>query len=71
MPAARVKSPKMRAHLSTKMVMHTHTQHKTAQQSRGAMMDRDRKTEGGASSQPSFDVSQVCLRVRKSLWPYR
>ena len=30
----------------------------------GGMMDRDRKTEGGASSEPAFDVSQVCLRVR-------
>ena len=28
------------------------------------MMDRDRKTEGGASSEPAFVVSQVCLRVR-------
>ena len=28
------------------------------------MMDRDRNTEGGASSEPAFDVSQVCLRVR-------
>ena len=28
------------------------------------MMDRDRKTEGGASSEPAFDVSQVCLRGR-------
>ena len=27
-------------------------------------MDRDRKTEGGASSEPGFDVSQVCPRVR-------
>ena len=27
-------------------------------------MNRDRKTEGGASSEPAFDVSQVCLRVR-------
>ena len=27
-------------------------------------MDRDRKTEGGARSEPAFDVSQVCLRVR-------
>ena len=26
-------------------------------------MDRDRKTAGGASSEPAFDVSQVCLRV--------
>ena len=26
-------------------------------------MDRDRKTEGGASSEPAFNVSQVCLRV--------
>ena len=24
----------------------------------------NRKTEGGASSEPAFDVSQVCLRVR-------
>ena len=52
-------------HISAhKMVMHTHTNHKTAQQSRGGMMDRDRRTEGGASSEPAFDVSQVCLRVR-------
>ena len=28
------------------------------------MMDRDRKTEGGASSEPAFDLSQVCVRVR-------
>ena len=41
-----------------------HTHHKTAQQSRGGMMDHDRKAEGGASSEPAFDVSQVCLRVR-------
>ena len=27
-------------------------------------MDRDRKTEGGASSEHAFDVSQVCLRAR-------
>ena len=27
-------------------------------------MDRDRMPEGGASSEPGFDVSQVCLRVR-------
>ena len=27
-------------------------------------MDRNRKIEGGASSEPAFDVSQVCLRVR-------
>ena len=27
-------------------------------------MDHDRKTEGGASSEPAFDVSQVRLRVR-------
>ena len=27
-------------------------------------MNRDRKAEGGASSEPAFDVSQVCLRVR-------
>ena len=48
------------------MVMHahTHTHHMTAQQSRVGMMDRDRKTEDGASSVPAFDVSQVCLSVR-------
>ena len=28
------------------------------------MMDCDKKTQGGASSEPAFDVSQVCLRVR-------
>ena len=28
------------------------------------MIDRDRNTEGGASSEPAFNVSQVCLRVR-------
>ena len=28
------------------------------------MMGHDRKTEGGASSEPAFDVSQVCPRVR-------
>ena len=28
------------------------------------MMDHDRKTEGGASSEPAFNVSQVCLMVR-------
>ena len=28
------------------------------------MMDHDRKTEGGATSEPAFDVCQVCLRVR-------
>ena len=44
--------------------MYTHTHYKTAQQSRGDVMDYDRKTEGGASSEPAFDVSQVCLRVR-------
>ena len=27
-------------------------------------MDHDRKTEVGASSEPAFDVKQVCLRVR-------
>ena len=65
MPAAKVKSPPKSGHISAhKMVMHAHTHHKTAQQSRGGMMDHDRKTEGGASSEPAFDVSQVCLRVR-------
>ena len=28
------------------------------------MMDRDRKTEGGASLEPAFHVSRVCLRMR-------
>ena len=28
------------------------------------MMDHDRKTDGGASSEPAFGVSQMCLRVR-------
>ena len=27
-------------------------------------MDCDGKTEGGVSSEPAFNVSQVCLRVR-------
>ena len=27
-------------------------------------MDHDRKAADGASSEPAFDVSQVCLRVR-------
>ena len=27
-------------------------------------MDRDRKTEDGSRSEPAFDVSQACLRVR-------
>ena len=27
-------------------------------------MDWDRNTEGGASLEPAFDVSQVCLKVR-------
>ena len=67
MPASRVKSPQFKAHLSTQdghAHTRTHAHHKTAQQSRGGMMDRDRKTEGGASSEPAFNVSQVCLRVR-------
>ena len=65
MPAARVKSFQIRAHLSTQDGhARTNKHHKTAQQSRGGMMDRDRKTEGGASSEPAFDVSQVCLRLR-------
>ena len=32
-------------------------------------MDRDSKTEGGASPEPAFDVSQVCLRVRGLFGP--
>ena len=44
------------------MVMHTHTTrpHNKA----GVVWDRDSKTEGGASSEPAFDASQVLLRVR-------
>ena len=65
MPAARVNSPRVRAHRSTQDGhAHTLTHHKTAQQSRGGMMDRGRKTEGGASSEHAFDVSQACLRGR-------
>ena len=56
--------PKSRLISVHKMVMHKHTHHKTAQQSRGGMMDRDRKTEGGASSEPAYAVIQVCRRVR-------
>ena len=64
MPAARVKSPPNHGASQYARWSCTHTHQKTAQQSRGGMMDRDRKTEGGASSEPAFDVSQVCLRVR-------
>ena len=63
MPAARSKSPPIRAHLRTPDG-HARTHIIRAQQSRGGMMDRDSKTEGGASSEPAFDASQVCLRVR-------
>ena len=57
--------PRKPGHISAhKMVMYTHTHYKTAQQSRDGTMDHDRKTDGGASSEPAFDVSQVCLRVR-------
>ena len=59
--------PPKSGHISAhKMVMHTHTHahQKTAQQRSGGMMDHGSKTEGGASSDPAFDVSQVCLRVR-------
>ena len=47
-----------------KMNMHAHT-HTTRPHNKAGdvMMDRDRKTEGGASSEPAFDVSQVRLRV--------
>ena len=66
MPAARVKStPNQGTSQHTKWsCTQAHTHHKTAQQSRGGMMHRDRKTEGGASSEPAFDVRKVCLRVR-------
>ena len=57
--------PSKSRHISAhKMVMYAHTHHKTAQQSRSGTMDHDRKTEGGAHSEPAFDVSQVCLKVR-------
>ena len=42
--------------------MHTH--HKATQPSKVGVMDVNKKIEGGASSQPAFDVSQVCVRVR-------
>ena len=65
MPAARVMRLQIRAHLSTQDGhANTHARHKTAQQSSG-MMDHDRKTEGGASLEPAFNVSKVCLRVRR------
>ena len=58
------RAPQIRAYLSTQDGhARTHT-HKTAQQSRGGMMDHDRKNEVGASSEPAFNVSQVCLRMR-------
>ena len=53
----------MHAHTHTTHT-HAHTHDKTTQRSRRGMMDRDRKTEGAASSEPAFDVSQVWLRVR-------
>ena len=50
--------PQIKAHLSTQDVhAHTCTHHKTAQQSRGGMMDRDSKTEDGSNSEPAFDLS--------------
>ena len=57
--------PLKSGHISVhKVVMYARAHHKTAHQSSGGMMDRGRKTEGGASSEPAFNVSQVCLRVR-------
>ena len=57
--------PPKSGHISAhKMVMHAYEHYMTAQRRRGGMMDHDRNTEGGASSEPAFDVSQVCLRVR-------
>ena len=57
--------PPKSGHISAhKMVRHAHTQLTPQDHSRGGMMNRYRKTEGGASSEPAFDVSQVCLRVR-------
>ena len=41
------------------MVTRAHTP-----QDRTTKQDCDRQNEGGASSEPAFDVSQVCLRVR-------
>ena len=66
MPAARVKRPRIRIHLSTQddhARTHKHTPQDCTTKQNG-VMDHDRKTEGGASSEPAFDVSQVCLRVR-------
>ena len=49
--------PKSRQISAHKMVMHADTHHKTAQQSRGGMMDRDTKAEGVVSSEPASDLS--------------
>ena len=47
------------------MVMHAHIPTTRPHNKAGdGVMDHDRKTEGGASSEPAFDVRQVCLRVR-------
>ena len=54
--------PKSGPILARKMVMRTHTpQDRTTKQ---GWIDHYRKTEGVASSEPAFDVSQVCLWVR-------
>ena len=63
MRAARMKSPSNQGASQHTRWSHTHTHHKTAQQSSGGLMDRYRKTEGSASSEPAFNVSQVFLRV--------
>ena len=64
MPAAWVKSSSNQGTSQHTRWSCIHTHHKTAPQSTGGMMNHNRKTEGGASSEPAFDVSQVCLRVR-------
>ena len=45
------------------MAMHVHMPQGRAT-NRDCMMECDRKTEGGVSSEPAFDVRQVCLRIR-------
>ena len=59
-----VKSPNQNKSQQHTMVMHEHTHHKTAQQGRGGMTDCNWKTDGDVSSEPAFDVGQVCLRAR-------
>ena len=64
MPAARVKSLLIRAHLSTQDGhARAHVPQDRTTKQGWYVMDCDRKAEGGASSKPAFNVSQVCLKV--------